>query len=463
MGWKPKRMEGRSLTLQIKEWMLEQITEGHWSIGMRLPSQRKLASELDVNRSTIIHVLEDLKADGVLEAKQGSGIYVKARGWEYTLSQHMPDWHKRMKHSTYKANIDTVQQINEFEQDETIIRLGTGELSPDLIPTEALLSSMKSLTMTNKDFGYSEPLGSLTLRNVLTEYLQKRGIHTNAKNIVIVSGGLQALQLISIGLLQLGSTIGYDSPSYLHSLPSIPTRSVYHEPKRQKKHSIYYTIPTLSNPTGRILSCQQRQSLLQSYHDRHTPIIEDDVYHELTFADAPPALKSFDRSGQVLYIGSVSKVLSPGLRVGWLVGPQSVIAHLADLKMQLDYGSSTLSQQVVAQWLLSKRFETHTNLLREELKARALFTEAILLRDFASIATWESSKGGFYIWLRIKQPVVTKSLFLTMLKRKILIHPGYMYKPNDYHHIRISYSYCHKEELEKALMILAEEITTRIV
>ena len=106
--------------------------------------------------------------------------------------------------------------------------------------------------------------------------------------------------------------------------------------------------------------------------------------------------------------------------------------------MQMDYGSSAFSQQIVAHWLSSGLYEAHVANLREQLKERALFVEAILEKDFSQIATWEKSKGGFYIWLRFNEPVINKVLFLKLIKRNVLINPGYIYDPSDLHHIRLS-------------------------
>lgn len=163
-----------------------------------------------------------------------------------------------------------------------------------------------------------------------------------------------------------------------------------------------------------------------------------------------------DESGQVLYIGSVSKTLSPGLRIGWLIGPTTVIERLADIKMQTDYGSSAISQEIVLHWLQSGKYEKHIKRLRKELIRRADFVESILQGKFRKIASWEKPKGGFYIWLKFHEPIVDKELFTKLLHRQVLINPGYIYDPQDTQHIRLSYAYGTDVELEKGLNILFE-------
>lgn len=203
---------------------------------------------------------------------------------------------------------------------------------------------------------------------------------------------------------------------------------------------------------------EEKKQLYNVCKELQIPIIEDDVYHELLFESSSPAIKSIDTSGQVLYIGSVSKTLSPGLRIGWVVAPSPVIERLADIKMQTDYGSSAFSQEIVSYWISSGLYEKHLIQLREQLKRRATFVEEILEQQFQKVATWKNPEGGFYIWLRFHEPIVNKALFLKLLNQNVLINPGYIYQSSDLHHIRLSYAYAPLEELKKGLSILLELI-----
>jgi GntR family transcriptional regulator, regulator for abcA and norABC len=142
--------------------------------------------------------------------------------------------------------------------------------------------------------------------------------------------------------------------------------------------------------------------------------------------------------------------------IGWVVAPTPVIERLADIKMQTDYGSSAFSQEIVAHWLSTGLYDNHLGQLREQLKIRAEFVEKILYQKFQSIANWEKPEGGFFIWLKFKEPIVNKALFLNLLKQNVLINPGYIYETRDLYHIRLSYAYASLEELEKGLDILFE-------
>ncbi|MGE6540904.1 PLP-dependent aminotransferase family protein [Bacillus luti] len=469
MKWKPNRHSHLTVQEQIIDWIKSHIERGDWTVGTKIPTQRQLAAQFNVNRSTVQVALDELKADGLLESKMGSGIFVANNSWSVLLNKAQPNWQQHIESSIHKPNYHTIQLINEYEQRDHIIRLGTGELSPDLLPTKQIEQSLKQISLESKEIGYSSPQGSEKLREILCSYLKKRGIQTRPENILIVSGALQALQLIAFGLLEEGSIVFQEQSSYLNSVHPFQSAGMRMitvsrnghltanlRALKRKRQSLFYCVPTLNNPTGYNWSMEEKKKLYNACNDLQIPIIEDDVYHELLFESSSPAMKSFDTSGQVLYIGSVSKTLSPGLRIGWIVAPSPVIKQLADIKMQTDYGSSAFSQEIVSHWISSGLYEKNLIKLREQLKRRATFVEEILEQQFQKIATWKKSEGGFYIWLRFHDPIVNKALFLKLLKQNVLLNPGYIYEPSDLHHIRLSYSYASFEELKKGLNILLE-------
>lgn len=469
MKWKPNRHSHLSIQEQIVDWIKSHIENGDWTVGTRIPTQRKLAAQFNVNRSTVQLALDELKAEGLLESKIGSGVFVTNNSWNILLDRSQPNWKQHIETSIHKPNYHTIQLINEYEQYENIIRLGTGELSPELLPIKEIEQSLKAISLDARSIGYSSPQGNENLRKILCGYLQKRGIQTGPENILIVSGALQALQLIAVGLLEEGSVVFHEQPSYLSSVHpfqsagmrmiSVTRNANLNESLRtfkRKRQSLFYCVPTLHNPTGYNWSIEEKKNLYHACNELQIPIIEDDVYHELLFDRSSPAIKSFDTSGQVLYIGSVSKTLSPGLRIGWVVAPSPVIERLADIKMQTDYGSSAFSQEIVAHWISTGLYERHLNNLREQLKTRATCVEDILEKDFNKIATWKKSEGGFYIWLRFNLPIVNKALFLNLLSQNVLINPGYIYDSSDLHHVRLSYAYASFEELKVGLNHLLE-------
>ncbi|KGR75632.1 aminotransferase-like domain-containing protein [Ureibacillus sinduriensis] len=471
MNWQPNRGLSTSLSMQIVQWITEQIQNGEWPLGTKLPPQRKLALSLGVNRSTLQEAIDELKANGLLSAKKGSATYVSNDSWNLLVKQKQTNWQHYIETSIHKANYQTIQMINEFEQDDTVIRLGTGELSPSLLPTAELQRSLSEVHLDGKAIGYSSPQGDFSLRQAISQYVRKRGIETSPENVCIVSGGLQALQLIALGLLETGSFVFQNSFSYLNSIHTFQSfgMNLYSladnqltageiDRIRKKRQAILYTIPTLQNPTGKSMALDAKKNLYALSEAAQLPIIEDDVYFELLFDEPTPAIKSMDKTGQVLYIGSVSKTLSPGLRIGWVIASTAVIKRLADIKMQMDYGSSAISQQVVNYWLRTGKYEEHIEHLKLKLKKRAMVMQNLLTQYFGNVASWESPKGGFYVWLKFHKPVVTTELFMKLLKKKVLINPGYIYASNDARHIRLSFAYSSEEEMARGIEILYQEI-----
>lgn len=469
MSWQPKREIQASLQQQIIDWITGNITRGDWVEGKKLPTQRQLALQFGVNRSTVQQALEELKARGFLEAKVGSGIFVANNLWHVFVKQSQPNWQSYIEASLHKPNYHTIQLINEFEQRDDVIRLGTGELAPSLLPTADIEASLRELSLQPKALGYSSPQGSQALRLAICEYVKKRSIQAEPQNVCIVSGALQALQLIAVGLLEQGSIVFQEETSYLNSvhpfqsvgMQMVPVARDTHlhtilKERKRKRQAIFYAVPTLNNPTGEIWSNTEKEQFYDVCKDLRIPIIEDDVYHELLFEDMAKPIKAMDESGQVLYIGSVSKTLSPGLRIGWIIGPTTVIERLADIKMQTDYGSSAISQEIVLHWLQTGKYEKYIENLRKKLKKRADFVVELLEGKFANIASWDQPKGGFYIWLKFHEPIVNKAFFMQLLQRHVLINPGFIYNPHDVHHVRLSYAYATLEELKVGIQILFE-------
>lgn len=474
LEWKPKKSSSFPLHLQISNYIKMKILNGEWPLGTRIPSQRILAKQFGVNRSTIVTALEELTADGLIEAKVGSGTKVVNNTWSLLASTPPPDWLSYVQSGIHEPNTHIIQKINESEANPNIIRLGTGELSPELLPKKqmaALLQNMEEPLY----LGYEEPKGNHDLRVTIGHFLERKGIAVSPASILVVSGALQALQLISIGLLKRGSVIFHETPSYLNSVHVFQSAGmklfgipIDHEGmitdsidllKRQHNGALLYTIPSFHNPTGIIMSENRKQQLLAVCKNSALPIIEDDVYGDLWFESPPPKpMKASDNEGNVLYIGSVSKSFSPGLRIGWIVGPEPVIDRLADIKMQTDYGSSTLSQYVVNKWIKSGLYEDYLNQVRKELKFRRDFALTLLAKYFSDIVTWNIPAGGFYIWLELQDGISTRKLFDLALQEGILINPGSIYDKNDQVHLRLSYSYASLADLEKGMIRLSELI-----
>ena len=463
--------------IMIQEYIKNKIKNGEWPAGSKLPTQRELASNFGVNRSTIIAALDELKAQGLIQGKMGSSVKVVQNIWN-DLSVTTPNWNEFVKWSVYPENDPIVQKINIAETDPSFLHLSKGEIGIELHPKKELSKAFSKAGNNVQYYGYGDGQGSLSLRKALSNYLAARGVLVSPDSILIVSGSLQALQLISLGLLQPGSTVYLEEPSYLYTtnvfrsvgmkLKGIPIDKNGYDINRlhkeffQSSKSVIYTNPTFHNPTGTVMTLDQRKEVLHICQENNLPLIEDDIYYDLWFEEAPPSpIKKLDKQGHVLYIGSFSKTIDPGLRIGWLVGPQEVVQRLADIRLQFDYGTSLVSQTIVENLLTSGLYDNHLKRIRIELKNKRDFLIDLLTEYLNDEVYWDVPKGGFFIWIHFKKPINSKELFMEAFKRKVLINPISIYQGGfSGDTIRLSFSYPTYKQMKQGIKILKDIINS---
>ncbi|UQZ57793.1 GntR family transcriptional regulator [Bacillus subtilis] len=471
--WQPSRKSDVPLHRQIEQYMKDKILHGEWAVGTKIPSQRTLAGMFQVNRSTVTAAIDELTSQGLLEGRRGGGTKVVNSTWSVLAAEPPLDWSDYVRSGIHRANSSIIQAINQNEPRADIIRLGTGELSPDLVPADTIGRMFQQINPGVLSLGYEQPKGNRQLREAVADHLKGKKIHVSPSAILIVSGALQALQLISIGLLKRDSVILTEKPSYLQSLHVFQSAGMrlrglpmddegvkaglVSSNRKQYGGQLLYTIPSFHNPTGTVMSEQRRKEIISLSKKEQLPIIEDDAYGDLWFEEKPPQpLKAMDHEGNILYLGTFSKTVSPGLRIGWLAGPEPVIERLADIKMQTDYGSSGLSQWAAAEWLSQGYYEEHLTWVRRKLIERRDAAVHFLERYAGDIATWRIPAGGFYIWVTFHKNLPVSRFFYGLLKRQVLVNPGYIYDGEDRNSIRLSYSYASLGDLETGIKAAAE-------
>ena len=471
---------------QIVQYITEKIRKGDWVEGERLPSQRRLSEIFGVNRSTVVTAMDELLSYGIIESSGGGGTRIAGGSWSLRLAQP-PDWNQYISSGPFRANKPTIQMINRMEFEEGYIRIGTGELAPELYPRELVGNILRHMPDRIPSLNYLGTLGLPELREELCGYLlREHGIKASPETILITSGSLQALQLISICMLKKGATVYTEAPTYLKSLQVFQSAGMNMTglPMDQEgmrfgslrgidmRDSIIYSIPSFHNPTSRTMSSGRRINLLNFCREKCIPLIEDDAYGSLWIDEKPPApIKSMDDGGNVLYLGTLSKTMAPGLRIGWVVGPEAVVYRLGDVKMQTDYGSSSVSQWVATELMNDPAYSAYLDDLREELKRRRDLAEDALKEAFGPLmitdpdhpergrlCTWETPKGGFYIWLRFSRKLPMDKIFYEALDRGVLFNPGNVYDYRENNSIRISYAYADPEDIRTAVGVLGDII-----
>lgn len=458
---------------EIASFIRNKIIMGDWFYGMKIPSHRKLAEQFKVNRVTVIKSIEVLEAEGFIYTKPGSGTYVNNYLSESFV---MNKWEEMMEWSVASRSQYTVQLINRLETDEHYIHLSKGELGKDLIPHIELKNAMNAVANYIGDlaFGYNDGYGYKKLRELIAERLNNEGMNINTGNVMITSGALHALQLLVTGFLSQNTVVFSNTPSYINStyvFNSLNLKNIqfdyndmhafkacidkYHH---YKDKAIYVETP-FNNPTGASLSHDEKEQILKSSKMYNIPIIEDDIYKDIWFSKkAPVSLKALDNKGLVIHISSFSKSIAPALRIGWIIASEKVIEQLADVRMQIDYGSSILSQMVIYEMLNKGDYDRHIIRLKEILIGKRDFMLSLLKKWFLDVAEWKIPEGSFFIWLEFKINIDIKKLFSYLIDHhQILINPGYIYGETD-NSIRLSYSYETNDNIEFALMKIKEYI-----
>lgn len=473
--WKPDPASGVPVYQQIMDYIRGKVARGEWPVGTRLPAQRAMAEAFGVNRSTVTTALEELASYGLLAGHRGAGTRVVSNTWSLLLPQ-APDWGQYLSAGFFRENLPAVQTINRMEFAPGITRLGTGELDPGLFPVDLWREVVGTVGRNVTDLGYLEPLGLPELREALSDHLATLGIAAPPSCILITSGALQGLQLIASCLLPRGATVFTEAPSYLKSLQVVQSAGVglrgipmdgeglrVRELEarltggRRRGDAILYTIPTNQNPTGTTMGEARRRELLEVCTAHRLPVVEDGAYQELCYdGPMPTPLKAMDSTGAVLHLGSAAKTLAPGLRVGWIVAPEPIVQRLGDVKMQMDYGASSVSQWILAEFFRSGAYGRYLGALKEELRQRRDHALKVLEDCFGGLARWERPQGGFYIWLTLTGDCPMAKLFARAGQEGILLNPGDLYDFQDSRSLRLSYAYASREAFAAGAARLAE-------
>ncbi|WP_432774783.1 PLP-dependent aminotransferase family protein [Brevibacillus gelatini] len=465
-GTKPK-----PLYKQIAEQIEQRISSGEFGPGSSLPSERSLARELGVNRSTIVAAYDELQAAGIVERKQGSGTLVSQDIWGLARTR-VPNWRHLTESGSFRPNLPLIRKIRRETQENELIDLASGELSPDLVPHDTLRQ------LTNPDdfpahLGYEHPQGNWSLRETLGRHMQEwRGIKAPATSIMITSGAQQALHLVVQCLLKPGDAVALETPSYCHSLPlfhsaglrifSLPVERHGIDPDKladlHRKHRIkmVFLNPNFQNPTGTLLSLERRKQLLAFSAENGIPIIEDDPYSLTAFSKEPiPTLKSLDEHGTVLYISSLTKIVASGLRIGWIVGPQTVIERLADAKQQFDFGHSIFPQWLADRFLASAEFARHVDQLRTQLALRHDQLFFSLQETFGEQVDMAGAQGGIHLWCRFAGTWSEQQLLTESVKRGVVFVPGHLFGATP-GHVRFTFGRAALSQIPAAVERFAE-------
>ena len=320
--------------------------------------------------------------------------------------------------------------------------------------------------------GYSGLIDAL-----IAKLARDQGIQARRENVLITAGGSQAIDLLLDALVDWGDTIVSEMPTWIGAVQafrnvganivSIPVDNegidvtvLDRELRRLREQGtipkFIYANANFQNPTGATMSLQRRQDLLALAHAANTFLIEDDAYFDLRYnGETLPTIYSLDDSGTVVYMGTLSKTMGPGMRLGWLVGPPELIRRVAALKV--DGGTNVFGAHVAADWL-PERLLPHVARLRDVYQRRRDLMLAALERHMPPGSTWTIPDGGFFIWLTLPPEIDTRSMLPQVQERGVEYLPGPACfaenaGPNQ---LRLSYSFVEDDLIEPGIRVIGE-------
>jgi DNA-binding transcriptional MocR family regulator len=397
---------------QLSAELRRRITSGALQPGDRLPSERQLAVQVAVSRTTAVSAYRELEALGLVRSQVGRGTFVSAR--PERLGAHFA-WRGKVGPGV-QQHLD--RGIRGLVAPPPGIEIAFGAAGPALeaFPLESYLAaSARALVgLGPSALGFAATEGHPRLREVIAA---REGVRP--EEVLVVAGTQQALDLIARCLLTPHDAVVMDWPGYLGAIQTFRLAGAtlsgwdivgadldeLEDLLLRRRPKLLYVNPSFQNPTGRTLPLEVRRGVVDLARSYRVPIVEDEPYRDLGFhGPPPPSLRDLDGEGLVLQLRTFSKSFAPGLRLGYVIADEAIVDQLALVKAQSDLFTAVPTQLAVAELLASDVFDGTLRLLRRLHRERAEAMGAALSRHFApGDLHWRPALGGLYLWLQLRR------------------------------------------------------------
>jgi GntR family transcriptional regulator / MocR family aminotransferase len=449
------RQSAIPLYQQIETYLRQGILSGSLAPDTRLPASRQLAHNLGVNRLTVENAYAELEIDGLIYSRMGSGTYVLPANPLLTLPKDGPGapwplWQQNVEFQSKTAKRKPPDESSgKAARHPHPINLASGIGDAHMFPAEDFRKVLQ--TVMRRDgiaaLDYGEPNGHAPLRETIAHILASQGLQTRSENVLITAGSQQALSLVSQLLLKPGDVILVESPTYSGALDlfralnfevvGIPVdgqgMQVEALEKLLQQHhpKLIYTIPNFHNPTGTCLSAPRRRQLIVLADRYNIPILEDDFVGDLRYEGrTQPALKALDPGGRVIYVSTFSKILMPGLRVGFLVAEGPVYNGLVNFKRVNDLATSTLVQHALEAYVTVGRYQSHLRRSCQIFRKRRDVMLSAIQRYLPAEVRFDPPQGGLFIWLQLPEKLSSEKLLPLALEEGVIFAPGNEFFPD---------------------------------
>ena len=361
-----------------------------------------------------------------------------------------------------------------------VVSLAGGMPFVQALPTEDVLEVVRSVIEDDaaQALQYCGGAGLPGVRRAVAGLMAEEGVTASPDEVIITNGGQQALDLVGKIFIDPGDAVVVEAPAYVGALSAF---SAY-QPRfvqiamddeglvieeleaahaRSERPKFLYTVPNFSNPAGVTLSLERRHRLVELCRGAGLPIVEDNPYGMLRFEGEPlPCLRTLDPSN-VIYLGTVSKVFAPGVRVGWVLAEPGVLTRLTLAKEAADLCSSSLTQLVAERYLESERWRVNLRHLIDVYGSRRDAMLAALGEHAPAGTTWTQPQGGFYVWVSLPPGIDAAALLPAAVERKVAYVPGTAFYPDGRGRdsMRLSFSYPPVEAIREGVARLGRVLT----
>lgn len=373
-----------------------------------------------------------------------------------------------------------IREILKATADPAIIPLAAGNPAPDAFPVEEVQKISAEILaeepITALQYGVTE--GYQPLRDELKSWLARREkIGRDFDDLLVVSGATQIMDLTTKVLCNEGDTVICEEPSFIGSLncfrsygcklKGVPVEAdgmdvdaLEEALKTTENAKFIYTIPNFQNPAGATMSLAKRKRLYELAVKYNKIILEDNPYGDLRVAGEPlPTIKSMDTEGIVIYAGSFSKILSPGLRVAYCVGPKPILAKMTVGKQASDVHTPCLNQMIVYRWLRDYDVEAHIKKIQEIYRKKLNLMCDCIDKELGDFVEYVRPEGGLFIWCKLPDDVDMLDFVQRAVKKKVAVVPGNAFLMNDTdktQYIRLNFSTPSDEKIAAGIKLLGE-------
>ncbi|GAO45493.1 PLP-dependent aminotransferase family protein [Flavihumibacter petaseus] len=440
--------------------------------GDRLPSVRMLCEEHGISMNTAKRVFLELEAKSLIESKPQSGYFVCQPPFQRLP---IPSVSNPSTNTDRPEPDDLLRKVYSIRGAKGVTNFSTGVPAKEFLPITRLNREIVQATRRLPAAGTEyEPLqGNENLRRMIAARSITWGGKLRDDDIITTAGGMNALSFCLMALSKPGNTIAMESPCYPGSLqlarslglkvlelPTHPVSGVEVDALKKvaRKIDLCLLVPNFNTPLGSCMPEENKKAVVELLAKHGVPLIEDDIYGDLYFStQRPKCCKTYDQEGNVLFCSSFSKTLAPGYRAGWVV-PGKFKEQLLRLKWVHAISSSTITQEAIASFLRSGRYENHLRKLRVQLQQNYVRYETAITTWFPPDTRISRPQGGLALWVELNRMVNTSELFDIALKQKIGFSPGRMFtlQPQFDNCMRISLGVLLTPELEPRLKQLAK-------